>query len=211
MKLPDPRQVVVTGPTDPIRYHYQPVINYFMKRRLAMALEILGGRRFHRLLDAGFGGGVFLPELADRADELYGIDIHDRVEDVQRMAEGEGIAVQLRRASVTATGYPDRFFDAVVCISVLEFIEDVDAAIRELARVTASGGVAVFGFPGENLLTSIGYRVARTPDPRVVHKADFRQILDATRKHFRLERLVGFPRAFPHWLTLFFVCESRKP
>lgn len=211
MRLPDPVHVVMTGPTDPIRYHYQPLIRHFMNRRLAMALTLLGLRRFRRLLDAGFGGGVFLPELARRTDELHGVDIHNQIEDVKRTADLEGITVHLRRASVMATGYPDAFFDCVVCISVLEFIDNLPGAIAEIRRIAAPKGTIVLGFPGENFFTRLGYLLARTPDPRRVHRANYRMILAGACRYLKLVRLLRFPSFLPPRLALFFVGEFEQP
>ena len=44
------------------------------------------------------------------------------------------------RLDVTATGLPDGAFDAVICSHVLEHVPDDAAAMRELRRITASGG-----------------------------------------------------------------------
>lgn len=211
MRLPDLAHVVMTGPTDPIRYHYQPVIRYFMNCRLAMALTLLAGRRFKRLLDAGFGGGVFLLELARHAEELHGIDIHDHVDEVRRMVALAGTSVRLRRASIVATGYPDAFFDGVVSISVLEFVDDLRGALAEIRRIVAPGGTIILGFPGENLWTRLGYLVARTPDPREVHRANYRMILAEAERELRPVRLLRFPAFLPPRSTLYFVAEFERP
>lgn len=44
------------------------------------------------------------------------------------------------RLDVTATRLPDGAFDAVICSHVLEHVPDDAAAMRELRRITASGG-----------------------------------------------------------------------
>jgi len=209
--LPDYSRVVLTGETDPIQRHYQPVVRYFMNRRLTMALALIGDRRFRRLLDAGYGGGVFLPELARHADALHGVDIHPHEADVARMAQAEGLRVELRRASVTSTGYPDGYFDAIVCVSVLEFVDDLAGAMGELHRVAAPGATVVLAFPGENVLTTLGYRLARTPDPRRVHRANYRTILAEAGRRFALRRLLRFPSFVPSRLALFFAVELTRP
>lgn len=209
--LPDRSRVFLTGETDPVLRHYQPLVSYFMNKRLTMALDLLGGRRFQRVLDAGYGGGIFLPELARRADELYGVDIHPHVSEVTRMAEGEGLSVRLKQASVCDTGFPDEFFDACVSVSVLEFVADVAGAIGELRRVTKPGGTLVLGFPGENVMTTAGYRLARTPDPDDVHHANYRDILNETARALRIVRVRRFPAAVPAWLALFFAVEAVRP
>lgn len=210
MRLPDAGRVVMTGPTDPIRYHYAPFIRYFMNRRLAMALRLLGARSFRRLLDAGFGGGVFLPELAQRADELHGVDIHLHAAEVERMARAEGVKVTLRRASLCDTGYPENYFDAIVCVSVLEFINDIAGALKEIHRIAAPNATIIIGLPGENVLTQVGYHLARTPDPKEVHKSNYKEIFAEAARQFRPVSLQRFPVFVPDSLALFFVSEYRK-
>lgn len=209
--LPRRSHIFATGETDPIRRHYQPVVRYFMNKRLQMAVRLLGHRRFCRLLDAGYGGGVFFPELSRRTEELHGVDIHPYQDRVERMAQAEGLTVSLRQASLCDTGFPDGYFDGIVCISVLEFVNDLPAAITEIRRIAAPKGTIVLGFPGQNLFTTLGYRLARTPDPRRVHRAHYRTILAEASQHLKLVRLLRFPSFLPGRFTLFFAGEFERP
>ncbi|MDH4120050.1 MAG: methyltransferase domain-containing protein, partial [Acidimicrobiia bacterium] len=52
-----------------------------------------------------------------------------------------------RIADLTALPDSDSSFDAIVCIHVLEHIEDDSAAMAEMWRVLAPGGVAVINVP----------------------------------------------------------------
>jgi len=51
------------------------------------------------------------------------------------------------RLDVTALALPDGAFDAVICSHVLEHVPDDASAMRELRRVTASGGVCLVMVP----------------------------------------------------------------
>lgn len=48
---------------------------------------------------------------------------------------------------ITAIPYPERSFDLILCIHVLEHVEDDGAAIRELFRVLKPGGLAIVQVP----------------------------------------------------------------
>ncbi len=210
LRLPDPAYVSMTGPTDPILLHYRVPFRWLLNRRLTAALSLANGRRFRRLLDAGVGGGVLLPELGGRAETLYGVDIHDRLDDVRHLAHQERLRVRLAQGSVAQLPFADGTFDGVVCVSVLEFVAAYDAAVAELARVTAPGGTVILGFPVTNWVTQLGYRLARTPDPRQVHKADHRALLASADRYLQRERVLTVPRGVPIDWALFLVGRWRK-
>lgn len=48
--------------------------------------------------------------------------------------------------SLESMPYPDNFFDFVVCTEALEHVFDYDKAIKEIFRVTKSGGYAILSF-----------------------------------------------------------------
>jgi ubiquinone/menaquinone biosynthesis C-methylase UbiE len=56
--------------------------------------------------------------------------------------------------------FPDRSFDAVVSIRVLKYVENVDCALSEIARVLRPGGTAVLEITNRRSLARFGYRHA---------------------------------------------------
>ena len=55
------------------------------------------------------------------------------------------LQLDLAVASALALPFPDNSFDVVTCITVLTFVADPAAAIREMARVLRPGGRLVIG------------------------------------------------------------------
>ncbi len=154
-----PREMLIkTGPVDEGAWHYHAVLRMVMHRRISLLLRLLNRRRFPRLLDVGYGSGILFPELSKYCDELHGIDVHGYHADVQRCLSEFGITVHLTRGSADAMPYPARMFDAVVAMSSLEFIDDIESALREISRVLVPGGAFVFVSPET---TEWGDRVLR--------------------------------------------------
>jgi len=88
-----------------------------------------------RVLDVGCGDGQVARALAAAGCAVTGIDPTARNLEVAR-ERVEGAADDLP--------FPDAHFDAVVACLVFEHIDDVDAAIAEVARVLRPGGRFAF-------------------------------------------------------------------
>lgn len=98
-----------------------------------VALAAVAESRPHRVLDAGCGDGLFARSIA--APVVIGVD------SAEAMVERAGSrGVDARLASIQDLPFGDGEFDVVVCNWVLYHLEDVDAGVRELARVLRPGG-----------------------------------------------------------------------
>jgi ubiquinone/menaquinone biosynthesis C-methylase UbiE len=104
--------------------------------------EFLKPQAGELILDVGCGTGVFTCDVLSRGPRVVGLDISRPM---------------LRRADQKAKGYPfqavagdmmslpfaGECFDRVFSMTALEFIEDGQAAVRELFRVTKKRGTIV--------------------------------------------------------------------
>lgn len=207
--LPDRSHVQMTGKTDPVCRHYQPIVRYFMNKRLEGALKLLANTRCVRLLDIGYGGGIFFPELSRLSDELYGVDIHGGSGKVDEMLKKEKIKATLLRGDVTSLPFQDGYFDIAVCISVLEFVKDLDKAFGEIARVLKPGGTAIIGFPVLNLITDAAFLIIGI-NPKGVHASDHKDIIAAAKRHFSMDKMLTFPANLPLEFSMFAHCRLRK-
>lgn len=102
---------------------------------IPLALEELAGR--HTVLDVGCGDGQIARALAAQGSEVLGIDPTQLHIDIANERAG-GPTYLL--GSATQLPVPDASQDAVVACLVFEHIDEVDAAITEVARVLKPGG-----------------------------------------------------------------------
>jgi SAM-dependent methyltransferase len=200
-----------TGDDDPIDFYYRPVTGRLYRGRLELAAELLGPGPFDALLEIGYGSGVFLPELARRAKRVAGVEVHDRRDDVNEMLGRYDVEADLRSASLFDLPFADAEFDAVVCLSVLEHLLELDRALDEIHHVLESGGVAVLGFPVRNPITDTFFRLTGR-NPRELHPSGHEDILGAVGRHrgFELERIAHMPRLLPRSLSAYVACRCRK-
>jgi SAM-dependent methyltransferase len=125
----------------------------------------------HTVLDYGCGRGDDALRLVERgAAHVTGFDISDaEIAHAQRAAEAAGVADKTRFVVADAhhTGFPDGAFDLIRGNSILHHL-DLEPALRELRRILAPGGRAVFVEPlAHNPLLRLGRALtpmARTED-----------------------------------------------
>jgi ubiquinone/menaquinone biosynthesis C-methylase UbiE len=98
-----------------------------------------------RVLDVGCGTGASALPAAQAVGpqgSVLGVDLAARLlERARRKATARGLTnVEFRLADMTALGYPDGHFDAVVSVFSIFFVPDMEGLVRELWRMVGPGG-----------------------------------------------------------------------
>jgi SAM-dependent methyltransferase len=194
LHLLPPEALLKTGEVDHAHWNHRRVIGAIQRLRYKLVLSLLGSSKFNKLLEVGYGSGVFMPELSPRCEELYGIDIHSMSNDVATVLAKHDVTANLFTASVTELPFEDRYFDGVVTVSSLEFVEDIDRACREIKRVLSPDGVFVVITPGYSRLVDLGLKVLTGEDPKKDFGERREKIIPALLKHFVEERRILRPQ-----------------
>jgi len=98
------------------------------------------------ILDVGCGDGAFAVDLAARGADVVGVDAsREMIAAARRRAESAGSAATFRTGRAEALPFDSHSFDVVVGVTVLCFVHDPAAAMREMARVVRPGGAVVIG------------------------------------------------------------------
>ena len=146
---------------------------------------VLAAAAGRRVLEYGCGTGGVAFDVAEVATSVQAIDISPvAVQLVRDEAARRGVAVSADVMDAEALDLPDDSFDLVCGTGILHHL-DLDASLREIHRVLAPTGRAIFVEPlGHNPVINLFRAVTpkmRTPDEHPLRVADF----DAMRELFR--------------------------
>ena len=108
-------------------------------------LKLNGGR----CLDFGGGGGVFLPTLSARFDDVTCLDLETR--DANRIVGYHELSnVTVKQGNVEFTKFDDMRFDVIVAADVLEHFKDLSSPVKILQKWLAPNGFLFTSLPTEN-------------------------------------------------------------
>lgn len=97
------------------------------------------------VLDLGCAGGFMAEAMAEKGAQVTGIDpAAQAIEAARAHAESSGYDIRYDVGVGEALPYADGSFDCVVCVDVLEHVQDLDQVLREVERVLRPGGVFLF-------------------------------------------------------------------
>jgi len=126
-----------------------PIVGLRIRARNVFSL-IPERRKYRRILDAGSGPGVFSFELGRRYPEakVLGVDLlKESVEACTHIAEKiKADHVFFSQSSIENLS-EQKYFDLILCVDILEHIEDDLKALTGLYQVLAPGGILVLHVP----------------------------------------------------------------
>jgi SAM-dependent methyltransferase len=109
--------------------------------------ETLRPKPGNRILDVGCGEGlaeVVIGRLHISQLRLFGIDkVTSKVVAARQETIAHNQRVGFAAADACRLPFTDGAFDSIYCVAVLQHIDEVEAAVREFARVTATRGRVV--------------------------------------------------------------------
>ena len=149
--LPDIKLLKKTGDVDYYDWNYKFPIKYIQLYRFKRIVQLLGNEKYPVLLEAGTGSGIFLPELSNHCEHLYACDIHHEFDNIAKLCETyKSQNYNLSTQSIDNTNFRDESFDAVVAVSVLEFVPDIQKAVTEIKRILKKDGIFITICPMES-------------------------------------------------------------
>ncbi|WP_051580859.1 class I SAM-dependent methyltransferase [Pseudonocardia acaciae] len=173
-KPPNKLAALPTGPLGMLGGWMMSRMNRSEQREVLDLAAVAAGES---VLEVGYGPGVLLADLVTdtKAGRIVGIDPSPemRVAAAKRTAAAiVNHRVRLEPGTAEATGQPPASFDVILSVNTVAIWPDLDAGVRELARVLRPGGRLLLSWHGGTAPT----RAARSmilPEERLerVHAA----------------------------------------
>lgn len=206
--IPPEDSILQTSEEDIKQYYYSQwrLVRHLYRKRLAESLKALEGKRYDSMLELGTGSGIFLYSLSKLAKHVIATDTHLMLDDVKRNLQNDGLKnVTFMKADINKIPHPDKTFDAVVAISILEHIHTLPTAITEIKRVMKDDGVVIIGIPANNLVMHVGFFLIGAHDVGKHHHHTHETIIEELQRQFRIERIKSFPL-----LPMYYVITCKK-
>jgi 2-polyprenyl-6-hydroxyphenyl methylase/3-demethylubiquinone-9 3-methyltransferase len=128
--------------------------------RVPFLLDVLRdelGHGTHRVLDVGAGGGLLAETLDGAGFSTVALDPSLLS---LRAGKDHGVSAGSPVSYIGGTGeqlpFSDASFDAVICMEVLEHVDDAGAVVGEAGRVLRPGGVFVYSGPNRTVINRVG-------------------------------------------------------
>ncbi len=98
-----------------------------------------------KVLDIGCGGGFTSEFIAKKGAAVSGIDLSDvSIETAKMHSKESDLIIDYRSGTAENLPYENDSFDVIICVDVLEHLEDAAIAIAEVKRVLKPGGIFLF-------------------------------------------------------------------
>lgn len=100
-----------------------------------------------KVLDLGCGPGEMVEPLLGLGCEFWGVDPSPRMMEICRSRFADTKQAHFIQGQASQLNFPDAFFDAVLCMGVIDSMKNVKPAIAEMLRVLKPGGTFIATFP----------------------------------------------------------------
>lgn len=121
------------------------LLHNIVPARMKHFSHIVGNWSGKTVLDLGCGGGFMAEALAHEGARVIGIDpTAPAIEAATAHARAQGLDIDYRVGSGERIPLEDASIDCVVCVDVLEHVDNLDGVLDEIHRVLKPGGIFLF-------------------------------------------------------------------
>lgn len=128
------------------KYGTRTAEGYAFRVRRESLLRILGGGN-DKLLDIGCGPGVMTQEITKQGWLYHGVDVAPGMIAAAQDRFKFDPRTHFQVGSIYTLPFPDNYFEVVVAMGVMEYLDDESSALREMLRVLKPSGRLIISLP----------------------------------------------------------------
>ena len=130
-------------------FSLRKLVSAFLDKRTMVLKNMLGDTSNKKILDLACGSGVQMVDLAPVCREIVGADIS---EELLKLAERELSLPKTKNwnlvlADAANLPFPDKSFDVIYALGLLDYVEAPAAILRECRRALALEGCVILTIP----------------------------------------------------------------
>ncbi len=186
--------LIKTSEIDQASWNYRFILGKISNQRFKLLLSLLGKNKVNSLLEIGYGSGIFFPQLRKYAKNLYGIDIHDKNQEVMERLAQYGITSNLIQGDAAEIPMSDNFFDVVIAISSMEFVDNIELACKEVSRILKDGGKFIVITPTMSSIADMGLKLLTGRSAETDYNGRRKRLMPALMKYFNVEKELTYPK-----------------
>lgn len=131
------------------------IVKKLFYKRIKIVISLLENQKYVSTLDAGTGIGILLPFLSKISHKVKAIDYSDIIDYAQAMTEKKQINnISFEKLDLMNLKNNQKY-DLIVCLSVLEHINDVDTIFEKFTKILNPRGILIVGYPIEYKITKL--------------------------------------------------------
>ena len=186
--------LVKSSEIDQAAWNYEFIIGKISHQRFKILLSLLGNSEVDNLLSIGYGSGIFFPELRKHVKNLYGIDVHNKNNEVMEKLAKYGIASNLIQCDAADIPLSDKLFDVCIAISSMEFVDNIDLACQEVLRILKDNGKFIVVTPTTSSIADMGLKILTGRSAETDYNGRRKNLIPTLMKYFKVEKELTFPR-----------------
>ncbi len=124
-------------------------VSSFLNSRTKILMSFLSNENLGKVLDVGCGSAVHMRAVINQCKYISGVDISSKMIDLAKknMKEENKSKWELRVANAEKLPYKINYFDTVISMGLLDYVEDPSSVLRECYRVLKKDGLIIFSLP----------------------------------------------------------------
>ena len=116
---------------------------HFFNMRLKRVSELIPELSGGKVLDVGCGPGLISAAIIGKGADYYGVDVSSQMVEECIRRYGQGGRYMFSEGRGEELPFIDSYFDLVLCLGALEYMQDVETVIKELSRVVKKNGYVI--------------------------------------------------------------------